>query len=363
MTNYSLKSYTKEQLDNWINSSHFKQLKNLPISSHRAISHIHNPRVNPNDILLAAFFEQEELIAYIGMIPDDCYSKGEPIHFAWLSCLWVASTHQGKGLSKQLINYANDQYQGRILLTEFTETAKQIYNKLSFLESLTTIVGMRYFVKLNSRELIPRKFPKLKFASPLLKACDNIGNQLISLLSFDKNHLGEIKDCDFHDPLVIEFIAQQSKLFSFRRGVPEVRWTKSFPWILTDNEQAKMECEKYYFSGCADQFENLFMSSYSDSKPTCVMYVIIRDGHLRVPYFFGKIISEEWGLWFRKIIKQYRVHTITVYQNELQQLFNREIRFLYRKKQFREYKIGKALNPFIEDCLEFQDGDGDCAFT
>ena len=65
----------KTALLEYVNSTVFKAEENLPISEHRAVSHANNPRANVNDVLLFLAKEGDELIGYMGILPDFFFPK------------------------------------------------------------------------------------------------------------------------------------------------------------------------------------------------------------------------------------------------------------------------------------------------
>ena len=58
----------------------------LPISKHRLVSHINNPRANEDDIVLLTAHEDGNVEAYIGILPDLCFtSDGKTQKFGWFN--------------------------------------------------------------------------------------------------------------------------------------------------------------------------------------------------------------------------------------------------------------------------------------
>lgn len=65
-----IKSYNKQQLKEFIESDAFNRLSVIPISKHRAISQINNPRASTEDILLVVQFDKDNVVGYLGVLPD-----------------------------------------------------------------------------------------------------------------------------------------------------------------------------------------------------------------------------------------------------------------------------------------------------
>ena len=88
----------KTALLEYVNSTVFKAEENLPISEHRAVSHANNPRANVNDVLLFLAKEGDELIGYMGILPDLFFPKNQTrqqnlLNFVVLEILYILSIH------------------------------------------------------------------------------------------------------------------------------------------------------------------------------------------------------------------------------------------------------------------------------
>ena len=99
------------QSDLYLNSHHY------PISKIRATSQFQNPRAKPEDEVLFTIYENNELIAYLGVLPDNIYFKVNNLnnhleHVGWLSCIWVHDEFQGKGLAMKLFPSLSERLNG-----------------------------------------------------------------------------------------------------------------------------------------------------------------------------------------------------------------------------------------------------------
>jgi GNAT superfamily N-acetyltransferase len=98
-----------------------------------------NPRAEPDDTLLILAWLEGELVGYLGVLPDLYFVADKPPEkCGWLSCLWVSDQHRGKSIAKLLVTKGVQAIGGRVLLTEFTPQAKQLYDKLGFFTDLQT---------------------------------------------------------------------------------------------------------------------------------------------------------------------------------------------------------------------------------
>ena len=101
--NYQIKTYTPPQLLEFINSEEFKHLENYPITKHRALSHINNPRSSDSDKILYIAFENNKVIGYRLIMVDSININNRSEKIGWYSCVWVHPNKRGYGIAKKLV--------------------------------------------------------------------------------------------------------------------------------------------------------------------------------------------------------------------------------------------------------------------
>ncbi len=171
-----LEFLNKKKLKDFVESKEYKTLPTLPISYHRAISHINNPRAHDNDILLIIAYENNQMLGYLGILPDDIYVHNTKFHFGWLSCIWVSPLARGKGIAKKLVIAAYESYQQHLMITNFTYEAGTLYNKLNIFTDLIPLRGIRYYRKMCLANILPNRFPKTKYLKPIFTIFDKCFN-------------------------------------------------------------------------------------------------------------------------------------------------------------------------------------------
>lgn len=120
-----IETYNKIQLKELLNSDKFLSFDFLPITKHRALSHIQNPRAKDEDILLTLALEEEKLAGYLGTFPDEIITEENNIKFAWLSTLYVNENFRWKKIDQKLLDQAYLSYNNKIGITEFTKEAEK----------------------------------------------------------------------------------------------------------------------------------------------------------------------------------------------------------------------------------------------
>lgn len=348
----------KQQLKGFTTSENFQKFPFAPISEFREISHIQNPRAQDKDILLFLAYENEKLAGYLGILPDDVtITNGEKIHFGWLSTIFVSEKFRGKQIAQKLLYAAAEAYHDNLIITEFTESAARLYNKIGIFTNLTTKKAVRYYLKSNLEEVLPSKKKIFENNKKWLKRFDSLINIFIPYLSSGKNHL--YKTSKIWDKDLENFITKQKKN-PIARSSEEFKWMLNFPWLSTEKEQAN-----YLFSSYSKQYEMFWISVYQNQKIVSTMLCSLRNGHLKVLCYFGNIniISDV----LPKIIKKYKVKMMTIYNDQLNSEIRKykTLRTIYTRPLERKYmthknfkeKLGKDFN------FNFTDGDGDFSFT
>jgi GNAT superfamily N-acetyltransferase len=366
-----LKTLNPAQVENFILSDEFKTMPVIPISSHRALSHIQNPRVEAEDVILILAYEGVEMVGYLGVLADKIYNGSEEIKCGWLSCMWVNPSLRGKGIAKQLLNTAFEKWDNKILVTEFTPEAKGLYDRSNNFSDLKINLGLRCYLKSNLQELLPKKNKQLIFVTPLLKVLDSFANVTISVY---QNWMSRIiskpiyvwKQNQLVDNKIEAFI--NSFVFnSFeRRRITELNWILSIPWIQPSAPTS--ESIRYHFSSVDREFKNLLYTAQNETGDLkAFFFITIRSGHLKIPYaFFLEEDLNDVAAQLHQIMLSETVHQITIFHPLLVNYFSKSKRlFIHTRVQKRHYIFTKKLDELFKNKSEIiiQDGDADCAFT
>src|SRR5690606_13475622 len=163
-----LREFTPKNLAEFLSSEEYKTMPVVPISRHRALSHIKNPRVSENDVILVLATVEGKMAGYLGVFADYIFLNEQKEKAGWLSCMWVDPEVRGQGIAKKLLNRVLERWENRILVTEFTPAAKGLYDRFGQFQDLKISEGLRCFLRFNLDELLPKKFPVLEKFKPLL---------------------------------------------------------------------------------------------------------------------------------------------------------------------------------------------------
>ncbi|MFP3593663.1 GNAT family N-acetyltransferase [Chryseobacterium sp. SIMBA_038] len=356
-----LKTFNKKQLGEFVSSGDFKKYDFLPITAHRAQSHINNPKANDDQTLLILAFDDDNLAGYIGCFPDNFIIDGKVFNYAWLSTLYVSSNFRGKRIAQSLLQKAFEEYNENLALTEFTKEAEGLYNKMGTFEYIQPKIGKRYYFRTDLATIIPSKKPKTGHLQPLLSLGDSVLNSLISV----KNCFIQKPDFKFEilDKIDAESAGFISK-FHTNRNAEELNWAIENPWVL----ESKNKEENYLFSSYSESFKYFWIKIYDKKNElkTCAL-LFVRDGHLKISYLFSTSDLEQFVTFLSYFIVKNKINSLTSYQTE----FNKKAESMnifpkiHQRNMERRYMFHKQLIKNLPNGFDphFQDGDGDCVMT
>jgi GNAT superfamily N-acetyltransferase len=334
------------------------------------LSHIQNPRVDDNDVLLLIAYLDEKLVGYLGVLPEIIQlSDNKNMKCGWLSCLWINPLNRGQRIAQQLLAKCFEVWENRILVTEFTESAKGLYDKSGIFTDLQIKQGLRLYVRSDLQKLLPPKsniFSKIGF---LLKLTDGIFNFFAdSRFIFCKSKPKDIRIeyINHIDEEIKTFISAKQENQLFKRGIDELNWIIKNPWILSSTTD-DYSSSRYHFSSLDKSF-GFYALKFYNQKNQIVAFIILskRNKNLKVPFFYCDSQSLEMVV---KVIKQHitkwKINTFTVFHPNLVEYFEKHKSPALLKKQIkRHYIVANIIaSQLVINLNEIQDGDADCSFT
>ncbi len=365
-----IRGLNAKELEEFIHSEEFALMPNIPISRHRALSHIHNPRMEADDILLFIGYIDGEMAGYLGILPDVYFINDTPHKFGWISCMWMNEKMRGMGVTQELIAEALQKWDGRIIVTEITSLAKTMFIITGFFQEWFNLQGFRGYAKGNLHEILPKRkpiFQKMKLALKLADGMINVLSALKPKMGLKNSKNIRIERIQALDEDSLQFIKQREQNEFNRRG-SEAGWMMAWPWVLS-SEKGDFDPlqSRYYFSSIDKGFEFQLLKIYEQDRLLSVALIAIRNNHLKIPYIYfraadtEKIVKAIYG-----IIRSEHIGTFTTYNHDISTYMQtHDSPFIYKKGINRVYLITPKL--FEELPLNFpiclQDGDGDCVFT
>ncbi|KFF27124.1 GNAT family N-acetyltransferase [Chryseobacterium vrystaatense] len=355
-----LKTYNRKQLREFISSGDFQKYDFLPITRHRAESHIKNPKASDDQTLLILAFHEEKLAGYVGCFPDNFIIDGKEFSYAWLSTLYVNSEFREKRVPKKLLKKVFEEYKDRIAITEFTREAEALYTIMGVFEDVFPKEGKRYYFQTDAAKMIPGKKPETKALTPLFRIVDTTANSLIALKnSWVKKPKIRFEILDQIDAESSDFISK----FQSRRSADEINVFINNPWVLEGKKDGK-----YLFSSYSETFKYFWIKVYDDNNVfTSCSLLLLRDEYLKIPYLYSEFGLDHFIDFLNYFIVKNKVKALTSYHKELNIHLDTSKAFpkIYKRHFKREYLFHKQLLNDLPKGFDphYQDGDGDCMMT
>lgn len=363
-----IKEIKISELQEFIESDLFISSKEIPITTHRAISQINNPRADANDIvLIVAYNENNDLLAFAGALPDKIFGKHK---IAWNSC-WYANNKLGKTIALPIFLHFATIWNGKILLRDLTNHTRKIIKNFSFFKAVKVEQSERFLTRFYLSDLLAKKKPSLSYLSFPLKYVDILLNSFISLrqLVWEKRH---VISKSVQSEVILQTDAQTSNYIRLKnqkeliqRGTEELEWILNYPWVVEKTKQNESLIQKYYFSSVTKSF-NFYRLKISDDKKQIGYFIIKeRDCHFEIPYaYFDDNYLKDVSICLIKYMHNKKIKTLNVVNDKLRKGF-KEIKFpyIFSNKKIYELFASNELLGIMGTDFELQDGDGDGAFT
>lgn len=365
-----IKKISLEELEFFMNSNEFKNLKNKPISKARANSYLANPRANKKDTILFMAYNLEELVGYRTIWADTFFIENKKETFGWLSGSWVHPKYRRRGVSTLIFNEVLKEWKSKLMYTNYAETSKLLYDKTEQFNFLHGLNGVKYYMRFSLADILPKKRRIFQSTKLFWKFFDLLLNLFFDIRYFFINSKKEtgfyVKKNAPWNAEVLLYINSFIKHNLFQRGEKEFNWIQKYPWILSD-KRTKLDSKSYYFSLYAKQFEsNIYTIYTTENKLIGFLLITIRDGHLKIPYaYFSKESTKEICNFLVNRCVKMRVKTIIIYNKHLEIQLNNKLSFIKKKAFTQKYFITKSLLNSMGESMNFQiqTGDGDVVFT
>jgi hypothetical protein len=226
--------------------------------------------------------------------------------------------------------------------------------------------GFRGYRRSNLAEILPPKRKLFKNLWVVWRSADLLINLICDLrfLVFRGYPISgwNIEQENHVEPPAADFIELHNKTNWNQRGKTELEWILKYPWIL-EQERPDHDSSRYYFSSISRRFfYRTLKITGNDGSFQGLVLLCIRNNHLTIPYVFAEASCYDViGKMVVKTMHELNLNMVTTFQDEMARPLHKLTSiFLYKKRIKKPYLISKKFD-FIK-VLNFQDGDGDCAF-
>ncbi len=352
-----IRLYTKSDLQNFSAQVLQNFDGEIPISSLRVNSFLHNKNIDDTDIVLIAYFKDHKFAAYFGFIPD-FFSDGEK--FYWNSG-WRANENIDKRAANIVFYKALSLYGNNLILNHLTPHTRKVLNSTNIFEQVKELKGKKFFLKSPINEILLSKNKKLKSISSIFSFSDRLINWVFTNNNNAKNYINKIEILPKIDADCERFINSTKKEF-IKDNVYNINHALAYKW-LTNSNLYQIEAEKYYFSLIENVFENYIIKITDNEEIIGVFHIVNRNYNFKLyfSYFNSKLsnsIAKDLRLFLQKNNAKTFLSFDTILNSELS-----KFQFLFTKKTLQYYTYSKQISKHINSEQKFQAGFGDVLYT
>lgn len=360
-----LKSYKIEELETHLLPLYSNSEILLPVSPPRLYSYLGNPRAEAADPVLIEMYDKGEMVAYRTLLPDYFYDmNGDSHRFAWLSGNWVRPDMRRRGISTQLLLMAEEQWQGRLMYTNYAPESKALYDTTGRFKAISKREGKRFYLKSAMEELLGNRLGSRKVLHTADLLINNLRGPRLERFRFPKQKVQcLVEPVHQLDEQLSEVVNRLSQSSLFRRDSVIFRWALEHPWVT----QEKDNPIQYHFSHRANRFENrIYHLTRPDGKSHGILWLLIHNNILSVPYLFAE--SEELypsmaETVVRTMIDGGCTHTTIRTPELMKKMMDYRKIFLSVRNMPQLIYAHENIASLIPEQPLIYDGDGDVMFT
>ncbi len=368
----SIKKIVRRNVPEILSNQDFWETPFLIITKHRLIAHYYNPTIQDNDIVLLLAYLNNELVGYMGLYCDEIWLNSKMQKIGWLSTWWVNPKTKGKGVGRELLNHMHKETKGKIGISQFTSSAKRVYDKSQFFVILKENIGIKAVLRSNLQFVLPAISQNFKPFKKYLQILDLTVNLFVNIKLFIQSKflvkkirhikLDYVNDIDNE---VLEIINKFNSNDLSKKDKLFFEWMKKYPWVQTAPLFQFTEKNRYEFSSYDIQFDFYFIKLKLDHK--CIGFIVLQKRNYVCKVLFAYYDNKKHAKLISDVIKMHAIkqntREIIVYDPYICKHFKKSSLFLYKRNKIKQSIISKDFNVKNFDHVKMNYGDGDCSFA
>ena len=367
-----IKKIYKNDIPELLSNKAFWNHSFLAISKHRLYAHFKNPNLEDNDIVLLLSYLNEELVGYMGVFIDTISIDGNSKKIGWLSTWWVHPKTKGSGIGREILNTMYTELNGQIGISQFTPSAKRVYDKSGYFTTLKENIGVKAVLRSNLSFVIPALYPKTKKLEVLFNGADDFFNFFVNFkLALQRNIIKRdlkgisVEYLNTIDEETLALINQFNRNDISNKGTTFFEWLKASTWVQQAPLLDLTNKEKYEFSMYDKEFDYSFLKIFKEN--TCIGFIVLQKRNYVSKVLFTYYNNLKHASEIANIIKlqatTQNTREIICYDEAICKEFKKHSIFLYQTKKIKQSIISKAFNTTDFDAVRMNFGDGDCCFA
>ena len=365
-----IKAFTVADLRAALASEDFWLPQTLPITKHRALSFVRNPRADEHDLVLMVAYRDQRVIGHLGILPDKIFVNDDVYKLGWLTGWWVDPACATSGVGAILLFKALNAYGQAIGVSGGSREARQVLRASQKFMAFNSLHGLDIRLRLNLTGNFLRRVPALKIFRVVFKIFEAVTDEVVNLRSYfwrRSNH--HCRNLTFEyiaavDEQTDRFIKQHNQRDLTRKERSDLSWIMNNPWILSAPFKDSTG-KRYYFSSRAGRFYYLGVKVFEPHREMIGFFLLkVRDDRMSVVYaFFDSRHSAS--------ITAAVFHHALAMDVSILSLYGKQLAAGYSelgcpcwaaRKKSREFSLSKAFADIPLANCRLQGGDGDLAF-
>jgi len=365
-----IKAFTVADLKTALVSEDFWLTKTLPITKHRALSYSRNPRAAADDLVLLVAYQDNQVVGYLGILPDKIFSNDAVYKLGWLTSWWVEPSCATAGVGAILLFKALNAYDQYIGVSGSSREARKALQASQRFMALKPLQGLDIRLRLNVTRDILRGFPALKIFRGLFKIVDGMLDEVMGFRRFFwQRRKNPCQGLTFEyisaiDEEADRFIQRHHQQDLTRKGKPDFNWIMNNPWILSAPLKDAAS-KKYYFSSRADRFSYLAIKVF-EHHPEMMGFLLLKVRNDRMSVVFSYFENRHAASITAAVFHHALVMNMSILSLYDERLVASISEFgcpcWSAKKKSRGFSFSKAFADIPLANSRMQGGDGDLVF-
>lgn len=367
-----IKKIYKKDIPELLSNKEFWNYSFLSISKHRLYAHYKNPNLDENDIVLLLSYLNNELVGYMGLFIDKINVDNSLEKIGWLSTWWVHPKTKGTGIGREILNTMYSENNGKIGISQFTPSAKRVYDKSGYFTTLKENIGIKAVLRSNLTFVIPSLFPKAKRLSTFFNQIDYLLNLFINIkLYIQKIVISKklinisLEYVNIIDDETLNIINKFNKKDISNKGKEFFEWLKAYNWVQKAPLLNLTDKRKYEFSIYDNEFEFSLIKVIKENS--CIGFIVLQKRNYVTKVLFTYYDNSKYTNDISNIIKLQAIiqntREIICYDETICDNYKKSKIFLYKTKKIKQSIISKAFKKTDFNNVRMNFGDGDCSFA
>lgn len=351
------------ELLDFIKSETFQLFSPKPITDLRATSQFYNPDARPDDVALIIAHENNEVIAFAGLLPRLSNISGMRV---FSNTCWWADPQKGKGIALPLLFAALKKCESKIYLNDSTPHSQKILAKTGYFKFPEPPKGIRGTLRFYFADLLIKRIPKLKPIKFLFCFGDWCFNLLWSPMGiWNKNQykkkLPEYEEVSRIDEATGFFIKKHSEKELVIKSAAVLNWMRDYPWVM---DVSGTSLPDYSFSYRVKKYELHYFKLTQNGKIKAFVAISVKDNMARLPFFYCENdFTGKAAIFIFWYVLNEKYDSLLVFCPEIIELMNKQKLFIYKHESTRITGFTNTLFNHINAEPVLCDGDGDVVFT